>query len=254
MFGFHLTDLYYLLPILFIGFVSGLANVLAEGGSIIALPALILLGLPSAVANGTNRVALFILNLFALRTYFNRDRTEFKKSLGLALFAVAGAILGAFSAVITSDLLFNTILGASLLVVVVSMYMQPSDDLAPFATKTPSTWIIALAMFGIGFYGGFIQSGVGLFLMIVLSSIFHSDEIKKSIHKLSVVFAYLFPTSLIFIWTENVDWPATLVLLAGYTAGHWSATRDIIRRSDKVIRVLMVASIILMSLKLLRVF
>ncbi len=249
-----MTDLYHLLPILFIGFVSGLANVLAEGGSIVALPALILLGLPSAVANGTNRVALFILNLFALRTYFNRDRAEFTKSLGLALFAVAGAILGAFSAVVTSDLLFNTILGASLLVVVVSLYMQPSDDLAPFATKIPNMWIIALTMFGIGFYGGFVQSGVGLFLMIVLSSVFHADEIKKGIHKISIVFAYLFPTSLIFIWTENVDWPAALVLLVGYTAGHWAATTEIIRRYDRVIRVLMVASIVVMSLKLLRVF
>ncbi|MBI5471026.1 MAG: sulfite exporter TauE/SafE family protein [Ignavibacteriae bacterium] len=249
-----MTELNDLLLIILIGLLSGVANVFAEGGSILALPALILLGLPSAVANGTNRLALFVLNLFALKTFYNRDRVEFKKSVWMALFAVAGAILGAFGALMISDQTFNAALGVSLLVVAISMYMQPTDDLAPFASGAPPIWAVVVSMFAIGFYGGFIQSGVGLFLMIALSALFHSDEIKKSIHKISVVFAYLFPTSLIFLWTDNVEWSASLALLVGYMIGHWLATTAFIKRLERVLRVIMVISIVLMSLKLLRVF
>ena len=109
-------------------------------------------------------------------------------------------------------------------------------------------------MFCIGFYGGFIQAGVGLLLMIALSSLFHAVEIKKSIHKISIVFAYLFPTSLIFIWTENVDWTGTLVLLIGYVAGGYVGNRPIVKEHDRLIRVILVFSTVVMALKLMRVF
>ena len=49
-----------------VGFVSGTLNVVAGGGSFLTLPVLIFLGLPSSMANGTNRVAIFIQNIFAI--------------------------------------------------------------------------------------------------------------------------------------------------------------------------------------------
>ena len=41
-----------------VGIVAGTLNVIAGGGSFLALPVLIFLGLPATVANGTNRVAI----------------------------------------------------------------------------------------------------------------------------------------------------------------------------------------------------
>ena len=41
------------------GFIAGFINV-AGGGSLITLPLMIFMGLPSAVANGTNRIAIFM--------------------------------------------------------------------------------------------------------------------------------------------------------------------------------------------------
>ena len=41
-----------------IGFLAGVINTLAGGGSLFTLPALIFLGLPPQVANGTNRIAI----------------------------------------------------------------------------------------------------------------------------------------------------------------------------------------------------
>ena len=45
-----------------VGVVAGFINTVAGGGSLLTLPILIFLGLPPAMANGTNRVAIFFQN------------------------------------------------------------------------------------------------------------------------------------------------------------------------------------------------
>ena len=42
------------------GFIAGVVNTLAGGGSLLTLPILIFLGLPPSVANGTNRVVIVV--------------------------------------------------------------------------------------------------------------------------------------------------------------------------------------------------
>lgn len=249
-----MTDILHYLAVLFIGIVAGTTNVVAESGSILALPALILIGYDSLLANGTNRLSLFFINLFALKTFFNRDRAEFSRSMRFSLTAIPGSILGTLLAFEVHDQLYNTILGITLIIVVVSLYMNPNDDLAPFATEMPRNVVMLIVMFFIGFYGGFIQAGVGLLLMVALSALFHTNEIKKSIHKISIVFAYLFPTSLIFIWADKVDWTGALVLLFGYTLGGWFGGTHIVKSNDRLIRVILVFATVGMALKLLRVF
>ena len=49
-----------------VGVLAGFLNVLAGGGSLLTLPLLIFFGLPAATANGTNRVAIFCQNIFAI--------------------------------------------------------------------------------------------------------------------------------------------------------------------------------------------
>ena len=52
------------------GFAAGFINTIAGGGTLLTLPALIFLGLPPSVANGTNRIAIFFV-------YFANCRVPF---------------------------------------------------------------------------------------------------------------------------------------------------------------------------------
>ncbi len=63
--GFHLV-------VFAVGLVAGFLNVMAGGGSLITLPVLLFLGLPVAVANGTNRIAILVQNVAAV-TIFRRQ-------------------------------------------------------------------------------------------------------------------------------------------------------------------------------------
>ncbi len=51
------------------GAVAGFINVNAGGGSSLTLPALYFLGLDWATANGTNRIALILQNIFAVASF-----------------------------------------------------------------------------------------------------------------------------------------------------------------------------------------
>ena len=47
------------------GMFAGFINSIAGGGSLLIMPLLIFMGLPSAEANGSNRVAIFVQNIFS---------------------------------------------------------------------------------------------------------------------------------------------------------------------------------------------
>ena len=57
------------LIILMAGIAAGFLNTVAGGGSLITLPILIFMGLPSATANGTNRIALIFQNIVAVTNF-----------------------------------------------------------------------------------------------------------------------------------------------------------------------------------------
>jgi len=52
-----------LILLVIIGFVAGVINTIAGGGSLLTLPMLIFMGLPPSIANGTNRIGIFIQSI-----------------------------------------------------------------------------------------------------------------------------------------------------------------------------------------------
>lgn len=47
------------------GVIAGIVNTLAGGASVLSVPLLVLVGLPGTIANGTNRVGVFVHNAVA---------------------------------------------------------------------------------------------------------------------------------------------------------------------------------------------
>src|SRR5665648_1020001 len=69
--------------ILITGIAAGFMNTLGGGGSLLTLPMLIFLGLPVAVANGTNRIALIVQNIVGVSNF--RRKGFFYPKLGIIL-------------------------------------------------------------------------------------------------------------------------------------------------------------------------
>ncbi len=233
-----------------VGLLAGIINVMAGGGSTLTLPVLIFLGLDGATANGTNRVAIFVQNIFATMSFRREKVSNLRRSLMLGVWTLPGAVLGAVLAVRISDAWFQRILGLIMIGVVISMIIPRSRDKVT-TDEGVRTWWIYPALFGIGFYGGFIQVGVGFLFMAAFYHILRLNLVYVNLHKVTVVLLYTLPALAIFAWTGHVDWGLGLSLAAGNALGGWWAAHLAVRRGEKLIRIVLVAAILIMAAKLL---
>ncbi|MGA1868892.1 MAG: sulfite exporter TauE/SafE family protein [bacterium] len=243
---------YWKIAVLFgVGAVAGFINVMAGGGSTITLPTLIFLGLDSAMANGTNRIAIGLQNISGIISFRREGFHQFKKSFILSLFTLPGAIIGAFVAIKIDNLLFQRILGIVMIGIVISMFFIPQSRTSKKVRKgTLHEFLIYVAMFGIGFYGGFIQVGVGFLIMASFYHILNLNLIYINMHKLFIVFIYTIPALFIFIMTGNVNWGFGLSLASGNAFGAWWSAKISVKGGEKIIRIILGVTIIIMALKL----
>lgn len=236
----------------FIGLLAGFINVVAGGGSALTLPMLILVGgLDGATANGTNRLAILMQNIFAVWGFEQNKLNSFRQSLLFATATLPGAILGAMVA-IRFEAWFNTILGFVILFVIVSMLIPKPVRLTERVDSSKMRrFVLYLALFGVGFYGGFIQAGVGFILMATLFYLAGFNLLKVNVHKVFIVLIYTVPAFLVFVINGKVDWLLGFSLAAGNGLGGWLAAHASVRKGEKFIRLVLVVVLIAMAVKLI---
>ena len=243
------------LSLLFVaGVISGFINVMAGGGSSLTLPVLIFLGLDSALANGTNRIAVLLQNVSAIIAFRQERLHQFSLSLKLSLFTLPGAIIGVIIAVNINDLLFQRILGFVIIGIMITILfprLTKKNTANNAAASNP--WLVYLAMFGIGIYGGFLQVGVGFLLMAVLFHLLGFDLLHVNMHKVFIVFIFTLPTIIIFILTNNINWSYGLILSLGNATGAWWSAKISVKKGEKIIRIVLLIAMLIMALKLLKV-
>ena len=98
-----------MLALLFVaGILAGFTNTLAGGGSLLVLPIMIFLGIPSPVANATNRVALLFQNITGTIRFKQSGNLEVKPIIHITIAAICGSIIGSIFAVKISSEVFST--------------------------------------------------------------------------------------------------------------------------------------------------
>ena len=90
-----MEELWHYPLLILVGFTVGFINTIAGGASLITLPTLIFLGLPPAVANGTNRVAITIQTAMGVAGFKSKGVSTFPFNIYLGIAAFFGALIGA---------------------------------------------------------------------------------------------------------------------------------------------------------------
>lgn len=246
-------DIQSLLLLFTVGAISGFINVNAGGGSSLTLPTLIFLGLDGALANGTNRISILIQSFAGVYSFKRENFSDFKLSLRIAWLTLPGSIIGSILVINISDELFEKILGAVMIGIILSMII-PRKKINVIENNNKISWNVYLAMFGIGFYGGFIQVGVGFILMAVLQYLMKLNLVLVNMHKVFIVMIYTVPATIVFILSGNVNWGLALTLATGNSLGAWWAAKFAVKKGEKLIKAVLIAAILIMSLKLFDVF
>lgn len=250
-----MPDITNILILFAVGVLSAFLNVMAGGGSALALPALIFLGLDGSVANGTNRVAILIQNISAVSSFRQKEVHAFKQSMQFTLWALPGAVAGSIIGVTIDDTWFQRILGVVMIGTVVTILLPKSEgkSISDSSLKKRERWIYPM-MFGIGIYGGFIQISVGFLFMAALYHLLKMNLVYVNMHKVTIVMMYMVPSILVYALTGNVNWILGLILGAGSAVGGWWAAHASVKGGEKLIRYVLVVAILIMALKLFDVF
>jgi len=233
-----------LLPL--VGVVVGFMNVMAGGGSALSMPILIVLGLEPATANGTNRVAILVQNGAAVQSFRLRGYFEPRRSLGLALCTLPGAIIGAMAAVVVDPVLFRRLL-AAVLVMAVVMMARPPNRSAQSRTRPVLAHIAAV---GVGFWGGFMQAGVGFLLMPLLERLMAFDLVRVNMHKVFIVGCFTIPALAVFVAEGHVWWLGGAALAVGNAVGARLGARLTVEGGERVIRWVFVAAALVLAVRM----
>jgi len=206
------------------GLVAGFINTVAGSGSFLTLPALIFLGLPAQVANGTNRIGILVAGVVAVWSYRRRGLLQLSRVFPLLPPVLLGSVLGALLAVDLPASTMDLVVGVLMSLMLLSLVIRPRlwlDRPRPEVTRNGPLGF--LVFFAIGVYGGFIQAGVGLFLLSGLVLVAGFDLVRANGIKALLVLLFTLPATLIFLVHDQVVLSLGLLMAAGQAAGAYLA-------------------------------
>jgi uncharacterized membrane protein YfcA len=239
--------------ILSVGIGAGFINVMAGGGSLLTMPMLIFFGLPSAVANGTNRIALMAQNLVAIASFRKSGYFDWKFSTMLAVPALLGSIVGARFAISLPDEVFNKILSVVMLIVLAIIIWKPHKKLSngPAEDTVPRKIGLVFIFFLVGIYGGFIQAGVGFIIIAALTLVSGLSLVKINSIKVFVVAIYTTSALVVFIVNNQIHWGYGLTLAAGTSIGAFLGSKFAVKHGEKWVQRILIVAVLIMAVKLL---
>jgi uncharacterized membrane protein YfcA len=163
---------------------------------------------------------------------------------------LVGSWLGAWLASNVSDELFGRAFGLVMLgmLPVILLNPRPREGAAPRGMSLPVQLVV---YFGIGLYGGAVQAGIGIPLLLALVAAAGLDLVRANSVKVAVVAALTGVALAQFVIADKVVWSYGLILAVGSAVGGYSASRFGARVGDRLIRPVLALAIIAAALRLL---
>lgn len=241
-----------LILLILVGFVAGVINTLAGGGSLLTLPVLIFMGLPPNIANGTNRIGIVIQMMAGTAGFKSKGITTFPFSIYMGVSALVGSLIGAQIAIDIKGETFNKILSFVMMAVVLLIIFKPKLKTKELLERTTGKhlWIGCIAFFFFGIYGGFINAGLGFILILFLHYFNHLSLVKSNATKAVIITIYMSGALLVFIVNDAVNWKMGLTMAIGTSLGGWFASRFSVKKGDGFIKIFLIVMVSIMAVKL----
>ena len=234
------------------GMLAGFINTLSEGGSVISLSLLILMGLPANIANGTNRINIFFQSLSSVSSFARQGMFTSMKPVWLGIPATLGSVLGAMLAVDVNKKVIEIAIAAAMVIMVFFLFYKPDKWLkenTKLLGQKVKFWQLLL-FFAIGLYGGFIQVGIGYFLLMSLVLGIGYDLVQANAVKNLIVFFYALFALAVFLINGQVNYLYGLILSVGSIFGALIASYLAVKKGAGFIRTVILLSVILTILQI----
>lgn len=244
-------DFFVLLALAGVGVLAGFVDAVAGGGGLIALPALLSVGLSPISALATNKLQGAIGTGVAAFTYWREGLVKLR-DLGWAILATfIGAYLGAVAVKAIDTSALSALVPIALIAIALYFIFAPKLTDADKLARLNIVVFAPLLGFVIGFYDGIFGPGTGSFFTIGFVSLFGMGVVRASAHTKMLNFTSNIAALALFIPTGNVVWTAAIVMGVGQMIGGYLGAKTGIKFGAKFIKPLVVIVCVIMAGRLL---
>lgn len=208
------------------GFIAGLMNSVAGGGSLIIYPILVAVGLPPIIANATTGVTVFPGSLSSAYGYRKHLRKLPARYYLIVPPAILGGYVGATILRHTSDHTFSHVVPWFLLFGLILIILQPR--IMAWARKRRghhkrnamhTLFWLAVGSFTISIYGGYFGAGYAIVLLAFLGFTELTDIHEINGYKNLISVAVNLTSSIYLICYGLVQWSILPWLIIGNVVG-----------------------------------
>ncbi len=213
----------------------------------LTVPLLSLAGVAGTVANGTNRIAVLIQNLAGAYGFARRNVSDRTRTIAVLVPVMGGALAGSLVASQIPDELFERLFGFLMFPLLILTLRNPTAgvDVAPWPA-----WLTIVVFTGIGFYGGAVQAGVGLFLLLVLARS-GFDLVTANAVKTILILVITFIAVPVFLYNDQIRWIPALVLSLGMGVGGYVGANVAVDGGERVIRPVLIVVVVALATRML---
>ena len=231
------------------GTVAGFVNTVAGGGSVVTLPVLVEI-VGASVANGTNRIAILMQSLAAVAGYQRGKAVPWHVVWPLIPPMMLGAVSGAYVATTIPSEAMRRVFAFVVVLVAVLVFVKPSRWIGEAETRLhqPWRWLVFLAA---GFYGGFVQAGVGFLMLAGLVLGGGLGLVKANAAKVALILLYTPLVLVLFAFADQVDLAVGLVLGVGNMTGAWISAHLAVRKGAGWIRWVLIVAAVAAAIRML---
>lgn len=229
--------------------VAAFLDTLAGGGGLIALPALIVSGIPPLYALGTNKLQGSMGTATATVMMLRKKRVRWGDVKILMLAAFIGSTLGTIAVQFIDTSLLTLVIPAVLVVTAVYFLISPTPGNQDHPPRLTDRIYRNMVVPAIGWYDGMFGPGTGSFFALAGVSLrgqglIHSTAVAKTLN-----FSTNISSLIVFLFAGKVVWTAGLLMMVGQVLGAWAGSHCLLVINPKYLRILIVTMCIGMLIK-----
>ncbi len=226
------------------------------GTTLLSLPLLLFLGLPTPIAIGTNRLSILLLETTGTARFIKEGQLPWRKGIWLTLCAGIGAFIGSQ---ITVSLSTRTLTIATAVTILISALILVKKDawgLTENTSRKNRLWLSLLIIFPLSIYGGLsFGGGFGAYTMLLLLSQGYTFLEGAGLSRMIGIAMSLVATIGFMLHGGVINYSVALILGAGFIIGAWIGPGLAIKTGNTLIKWAFLVIILASAVKLLsRVF
>ena len=236
-----------ILTFLFIvGMVAGFLDTLVGGGGLLAVPALLLSGIPPIYVLGTNKFQGSMGTGIATLLLFRKKKLEWNTIKHLMLASFIGSVIGGVIVQFIDTKVLSFVIPIVLVFIALYFIISPKPKAGP-QNSVSNRSFEKYAVPSIGFYDGMFGPGAGSFFVMTGVMLKKLEIIQATILAKPLNFASKIAGFIVFFSFGHIAFMIGLILMLGQLIGAFFGTHYLLKANPKVIRFL----IVFMSLSML---